>query len=247
MRLERLPADAWARHDPSLAQRLVRRLATRPGRLIYRHRAYGHEPRVPAEGGFLLAPGPHGSYVDPFVFALGQNRTRLRFMAKYQALEWPVTGRLIRWVGGFPVHRGGGRSETALDVAKTVVESGDGLVIFMEGHLVLSHEGLGTPRSGLARLALATGVPVVPVAAWGAKRPSAYGRRWWRYRPKVTVVWGAPLQFEREENPDEARVAEVRDAVWAEVSRCFEQARTIAHMPGGRPPAGTPLEAMVLS
>lgn len=247
MKIDHLQPVDWAHHDPSLPQRLVRRLVTRPGRLMYRYRGYGHEPRVPESGGFLLAPGPHGAFADPLIFALGQPRTRLRFMAKYQSLEWPLVGRLIRWAGGFPVHRGGGRSEAALEVARTVVESGDGLVMFMEGRLELEHDGLGTPRNGLARLALATGAPVVPVAAYGAKRARAYGRRWWWHWPRVTVVWGRHLQFEQEASPSEERVAEVRDEIWAEVTRCFRDARAIASAPGGRPAAGTPLREAVAS
>ncbi|MCW2922848.1 MAG: phospholipid/glycerol acyltransferase [Thermoleophilia bacterium] len=235
MKLEtRTPAD-WANQPPTLAQRLARWIVRRPGRLLYRYRGYGHQPRVPAEGGFLMAPGPHGAFADPFIFALGQPRPWLRFMAKHQALEWPIAGRMIRWGGGFPVHRGSGRSGAGLEVARAVVEAGDGLVVFMEGHLVLDHDGLGTPRSGLARLALATGAPVVPVAAWGSKRAEAYGRRWWWHWPRVTVFWGEPMHFDREEDPSEERVAEVRDAVWAEVGRCFERAKAIAHTPGGRP------------
>lgn len=241
MRIDHLTPDDWIDRDTAWVQRLVRICFSRPGRWWMRYRGYGHQPRVPDEGGFLLAPAPHGAFGDPFVFGLGQPRRQLRFMAKYQALEWPLIGRLIRWGGGFPVHRGGSRSHAALAVAERVLEAGDGIVIFMEGHLVLDHDGLGTPRSGLARLALWTGVPVVPAAAYGSKRARAYGSRWYRHWPKTTVVWGPHLQFEAEEEPSEERVAEVRDAIWAEVSRCFDQARAIHFRPGGRPPAGTPL------
>jgi 1-acyl-sn-glycerol-3-phosphate acyltransferase len=175
------------------------------------------------------------------VFGLGQTRTRLRFMAKFEALEWPLAGRLIRWCGGFPVHRGSGRGAAGLEVARAVVESGDGLVVFMEGRMVLEHDGLGDPHSGLARLALSTGAPVVPAAAYGGKRARAYGKRWWQYWPKVTAVWAEPISFERESDPSPERVTEVRDAIWAEVTRCFGQARAIHFHPGGRPPIGTPL------
>lgn len=242
MRIGQLTPADWTHVDPTPLQRLIRALVTRPGRWWLRFRAYGHQPRVPDEGGFLLAPGPHGAYADPFVFALGQPRTRLRFMAKHEALEWPVVGRLIRWGGGFPVHRGGGRGAGALQVAQAVVDSGDGVVVFMEGKLVLDHDGLGTPRDGLARLALMTGAPVVPVAAYGAKRPSAYGRRWWWHRPCVTLVWGEPLRFEREDAPASERVAAVRDEIWASVTTCFDHARAIAERPGGRPPHDDPID-----
>lgn len=243
MRIDHLHPHDWPGRGAGWIQQLGRLLLRWPGAWWTRYRAYGHEPRVPETDGFLLAPGPHGAYVDPFYYALGQGR-RLRFMAKYEVLEWVLVGRLIRWAGGFPVHRGA-RSSTALEIARHVLEAGDGLVIFMEGRLVLEHDRLGQPRNGLARLALATGAPVVPAGMWGNKRPSVYGRRWWWYRPTVTVVWGEPVRFELEHAPSEERVAQVREAIWVEVQRCFDAARTIAHMPGGRPPAGTPLAAML--
>jgi 1-acyl-sn-glycerol-3-phosphate acyltransferase len=88
-------------------------------------------------------------------------------------------------------------------------------------------------------------VPVVPAAAWGSKRAEAYGKRWWAHRPKITVVWGAPITFDREAEPSEERVAEVRESIWAEVTRCFEQAKAIGTAPGKRPPAGTPLDEAI--
>lgn len=221
-------AATWTHVDPSPLQRWIRRIVTRPGRWWLRYRASGHEPRVPDTGGFILAPAPHGAYADPFIFALGQQRTRLRFMAKFEVLEWPIVGRVVRWGGGFPVHRGGGKSSAALDIANAVIESGDGVVVFMEGRLGLDDDGLGTPRNGVARLALATGAPVVPVAAYGAKRARAYGKRGWMHRPKVTVVWGAPMSFPREASPSDDRIAEVRDLIWESITTAFAEARANA-------------------
>ena len=241
MKIDHLTPADWAHRDPTIPQRLRRYLATWPGRLTFRYRGFGHQPRVPESGGFLLAPGPHGAFADPFIYALGQSRV-LRFMGKYQVFEWFFVGRLARWGGGFPVHRGGSRSEKALEVARTVIESGDGVVMFMEGTLILDHDGLGTPRSGLARLALETGCPVVPVAAYGAKRAKAYGKPWWRHWPKVTTVWGEPVSFPREEQPSLERIAEVREEIWSHVQHCFDQAKAIHLLPGGRPPAGTTVE-----
>jgi len=107
--------------------------------------------------------------------------------------------------------------------------------MFMEGRLV-REPGLGAPRSGLAVLALTTGVPVVPVAAWGNKPAWVYGRkrRPWR-RAMTTVVWGEPLSFPREVNPSAERVVEVRDQIWAEVARLHAYARELHERPGGRP------------
>ena len=225
MKLDGLGPDDWVRVAPGAPQRIVRVLLSRPGRWWLRYRAFGHLPRVPEEGGFILAPAPHGAFMDPFIFGLGQPRRQLRFMAKYQALEWPVVGRIIRWAGGFPVHRGGGRSAGALEIATRVIDCGHGVVVFMEGKLVLDHDGLGTPRNGVARLALATGAPVVPVAAYGCKRARAYGKQWWQHRPRATLVWGEPLRFDREEAPSDERVFEVTESIWHAIVACFDEAR----------------------
>lgn len=223
---ERTP-EAWATIDPGSFQRRLRRMVTRPGRWWYRVRNVGSVPRVPEEGGFLVAPGPHGSYADPLLIGFGQRRT-LRFMAKHQVFGWPLLGRLIGRAGGFPVYRGrGDRGADAITVARAVVESGDGVVIFMEGRLELDHVGLGTPRDGLARLALATGAPVVPVGMSGTKRARVYGSRWWRHRPRVTLAWGEPLCFEREDAPTAERIAQVREAIWSAVGECFDHARAV--------------------
>ena len=194
MKLERYRPKDWA-CPPTLLQRACRALLARPGRWFVRYRAYGAQPRVPANGGFLLAPGPHGSFRDPLVFGLGQERPQLRFMVAEKVMRLPLVGRFLRWGGGFPVIRGQGRSD-ALLIARTVATSGEGVVVFMEGKLVLDTEGLGTPRDGLARLALETGLPVVPVAGYGTKRRTVYRRPWWRGPQAVSMCWGEwPMSF----------------------------------------------------
>jgi len=239
MKLERYNPEDWASSTPTLLQRFARFVFSVPGRWLLRFKGYGPQFRVPADGGFLLAPGPHGAFRDPLVFGLGQQRTRLRFMVAEKVMRLPVVGRIVRWGGGFPVIRGNGRSEDALTVARTIVNSGDGVCVFAEGKLVLDGPGLGEPRSGLARLALSTGIPVVPVAGYGTKRRSAYGRPWWRGPHPVTICWGEPLNFPLEENPTPERVAEVRDLIWEQVARLYDVAHHIATSSGRRPKANT--------
>lgn len=230
MRIEDLTAEDWVRVNPHRRQQVIRLLTRRIGRLIFRYRGYGRE-RIPGEGGFIIAPN-HGSYVDGFFFGSSTNR-QLRFMSKYQALEWPIIGRIIRWGGGFPV-RPGQDGQPALLIAERVLEAGHGLIMFMEGKLVRTPE-LAAPYSGLARLALRTGVPVVPVAAWGNKPAWVYGRRRFTALPKTTVVWGEPIVFAREEAPSDERVIEVRDAIWAEVARLHRYAHDLHTATGRRP------------
>lgn len=219
--------EYWTGIDPVRWQRVGRLLTRRIGKLICGYRAFGSD-QVPAEGPFIIAPN-HASYLDALFFAHGFNRT-LRFMAKYQALEWPIVGRMIRRCGGFPVRRGVD-GQPALAIARAILESGDGLMMFMEGKLVRDRPQLGEPRRGLALLALQTGAPVVPVAAWGTKPPHAFGRRrkWWRRR-RTTVVWGRPITFERIEEPAAEQVEQARDRIWRQVEHLFEVAGTVHRM-----------------
>jgi 1-acyl-sn-glycerol-3-phosphate acyltransferase len=235
MKLEDRPHEHWSSVDPRRLQRGFQIFLRAPGRWLYQYRAYGPHPRVPEDGGFIIAPN-HGSYVDPFIFGLGQHRLNLRFMTKYEAMEWPVLGRIFRTWGAFPVHRGSSRAAAALSIARHVLEHGGGLMLFPEGTISRGHDGLGIPRNGIALLALWTGVPVVPVAAWGAKKSRYYGKRrpLWR-RPKVTVLWGQPFQFPQEDEPSEERIAEVRDMIWDEIVRLYGLARELQERPEGRP------------
>jgi 1-acyl-sn-glycerol-3-phosphate acyltransferase len=230
MKIDHLDIADWVNINPHRFQTIARIATRRIGRWLFRYRGYGRE-RIPAQGGFIIAPN-HGSYLDGFFFGHGTDR-HVRFMAKYQALEWPVVGRIIRWGGGFPVRRGSD-GQPALTIAEQVLASGHGLIMFMEGRLVRTPD-LGEPYRGLAVLALRSGVPVVPVAAWGNKPAYVYGRRRWPSWPRTTVVWGEPMSFPSEEEPSDERVCEVRDAIWAAVTELHEHARELHHHPNGRP------------
>jgi 1-acyl-sn-glycerol-3-phosphate acyltransferase len=228
--------DKWVRVRPHRLQRLARLITRRPGKLLFNYRAFGAE-RIPAEGGFIIAPN-HGGWFDSAFFAFfahGHNRT-IRFMAKYQVLEWPIVGPIVARGGAFPVRKGHGQSRAALEVARRILQQGHGLMMFMEGRMVRDTAELGEPHRGLAVLALQSGVPVVPVAGWGIKPAWAYGRkrRPWR-RPRVTVVWGEPMYFPKVEEPSMQLVERVRDVIWAEVTRLHGFARQLDAMES-RPP-----------
>jgi 1-acyl-sn-glycerol-3-phosphate acyltransferase len=198
--------------------------------VLFRYRAYGRE-NVPADGGFIVAPN-HGSMLDGFMFGLGLPRPA-RFMVGAHNFRWPVMGWILRWGGGFPVSRGE-TGRPALEVARRVLARGQGLIIFMEGALVRTPE-LGIPHSGLAVLALQTGAPVVPVAAYGAKPAWVFGRRRWWWSAKTTIVWGAPLRFTTDVDPAQELVTRVRDEIWSEIGRLHDLARELHEQPGGRP------------
>ena len=128
---------------------------------------------VPAEGGVILAAN-HISAVDPFVlgdFVLFGVRRPPRYMAKSTLFEGTgLVARIMRGAKQIPVHRGSADASMALRDAVTALQSGEVVVIYPEG--TVSRDPGKWPmraRTGVARLALLSGAPVVPVAQWGAQ------------------------------------------------------------------------------
>jgi glycerol-3-phosphate dehydrogenase (NAD(P)+) len=162
---------------------------------------------VPRKGGVLLAPN-HRSFLDPFVIGTCIPRP-IYFMAKQEMFRGRFRSWILNCMGAFPVRRGES-DEEAMETARLLLEQGKVVVIFPEGTRIRSGS-LGVPKSGVGRLALETGAPVVPIAVIGSER----ARRGWRVRPvKVRIRLGRPLTFPRVENPSAHLAREVTARIW---------------------------------
>jgi 1-acyl-sn-glycerol-3-phosphate acyltransferase len=211
----RPPEYFWRFHERSRTREpdwmydLARVLLTPPTLVFYRLRAIGAE-HVPTTGPVILAPN-HFSQWDHF-FAGVFVRRKVRFMAKSQLFSNPVI-EYIFWHGGaFPVRRGH-QDEEAFKTAYAILERGGCLLMYPEGGRSRSG-GLGEPRPGVGRIALESGVPVIPVAIHGSQGV----RRWRKLRfPKVTVQYGQPFAFAREEAPSRERQLEVAAEIFGRV------------------------------
>ncbi len=181
-------------------------------RFAFRLRA-GDAERVPATGPVILAPN-HFSAMDHWFVGILLPR-RVRFMAKSQLFKGRFLEFLISHAGAFPVRRGQ-HDEEAIVTAIRILESGGVLVMYPEGGRSRSGR-IGTKaRPGIGRLALETGVPVVPVAVIGSERV----RNWHRLRlPAVVVSYGAPLRYEPEPEPTLEHQQQVADEVLAAVRK----------------------------
>ncbi|MFB3739421.1 MAG: lysophospholipid acyltransferase family protein [Candidatus Velamenicoccus archaeovorus] len=165
------------------------------GRLLFRLRYVGTE-RIPRTGPAIVA-GNHVSALDGIAVALatGERAHRMtRFLAAAEFFAKPQFGWALRSFRQIPLHRGRG-DEGALDEAIRTLRSGALAGIFPEGRVNPHPEELQRGRSGLARLALPTGAPVIPVGIWGTQdrwpREGLHLRRPWR--PRVAVVYGEPI------------------------------------------------------
>ncbi|NAZ84223.1 1-acyl-sn-glycerol-3-phosphate acyltransferase, partial [Kineococcus sp. R8] len=155
--------------------------------------------RVPASGPVILASN-HLSLTDP-IFLPVVLRRRITFVAKADLFTGPgLRGRLggafFRGIGMLPVDRSGGRaSQAAIAAAVGVLRAGEVFGIYPEG--TRSPDGrLYRGRTGVARIALESGVPVLPVAMIGTEAVFPRGRLLPRVR-RVGVVIGEPLDFSR--------------------------------------------------
>jgi len=198
---------------------LARAILEPPARLYFRFRGIGRE-NIPKKGGVIVALN-HRSFLDPFLI-VGLTRRQAFFVAKRELFEKPgLYGRVASWfisnLGAFPIDRGVG-DEESMATARELIERGEVVMIFPEGTRVRPGP-LGHPRSGVGRLALETGAPVVPVAVYGTENV----RRGWRIYPrKITIRAGKPMTFPKTEHPDRELAAAVTSRIWPQVELLWE-------------------------
>lgn len=207
------PFHERARRGVGWTYNFVRALVTLPSFILYRTRAIGTE-NVPRSGPILLAPN-HFSQMDHFFTGLFLRR-KVRFMAKSQLFGPPVLTYIFSHGGVFPVRRGH-KDEEAFKTAFTILERGEMLLIYAEGGRSRTGQ-LGEVKPGIGRIALESGVAVVPVAIQGSEGV----RRWKRFRfPKVTVQFGEPLSFPVEKEPSRERQLEVATEIFDQVRQMY--------------------------
>jgi 1-acyl-sn-glycerol-3-phosphate acyltransferase len=211
------PIHDWSRtHGAGWVYDVVRIILTPICVLIYRTRAIS-TPNVPADGPFILAPN-HFSNMDHF-FSAVYLRRRVRFMAKSQLFfRNPILDYIYRVGGVFPVRRGH-HDEEAFITAHSILDRGGCVLIYAQGGRSRTGE-LGDARPGVGRLALESGVPVVPVAIHGSKGV----RGWKRLRfPKITIQYGEPVRFEAVTEPTKEQQLEAATEVFAVVKAMYER------------------------
>jgi 1-acyl-sn-glycerol-3-phosphate acyltransferase len=154
---------------------------------------------VPSSGPAILASN-HLAVADSFFLPLVVRR-RITFLAKSEYFTGSgLKGWLKRWfftaVGQVPIDRtDADAAQAALDTAERLLGKGKLLGMYPEG--TRSPDGrLYKGKTGLARLALQTGVPVIPVAMIGTNVVNPPGSKMWGFG-RVTVRFGKPMDFSR--------------------------------------------------
>jgi 1-acyl-sn-glycerol-3-phosphate acyltransferase len=173
-------------------------------RVLFKVRVEGAD-HVSADGPAILASN-HLSFSDSVFLPLVLKR-RITFVAKAEYFEDKKTAWLFRALGQIPIKReGGSASQRALDSAMGVLQSGGLFGIYPEG--TRSPDGcLYKGHTGVARLALETGAPVLPVAMVGTREAQPIGQVKPNFFSPIAVRIGRPMRFDRyADRADDPRV-----------------------------------------
>ncbi|MFN2543192.1 MAG: lysophospholipid acyltransferase family protein [Actinomycetota bacterium] len=177
------------------------------------------EEHVPKTGPAIIASN-HVGYLD-FVFlgVAARERGRLvRFMAMQEAFGHWLGGPLLRGMHHIPVDRSKGQGAAALSNALRALEAGEVIGLHPESRISRTLRP-GAAKSGAARMAIASGAPLIPAAVWGTQRLLARGRR--PRLPRgvaITVKLGPPIEVDGSDDAGEVttrlmdRIGELVDA-----------------------------------
>lgn len=178
---------------------------------------------IPKEGAVILASN-HLSFVDSIFLPLVVDR-RVVFLAKSEyftgkGLKGWLTRIFFEASGQLPIDRSGGKaSEASLNTGLQVLAEGKVLGIYPEG--TRSPNGiLYRGRTGIARLVLEAGVPVIPVAMVGTAEVMPIGSKLPRIR-RIGIILGEPLDFSRFDGLESDRfiLRSVTDEIVDEIRR----------------------------
>lgn len=154
---------------------------------------------VPKSGGAILASN-HLSFIDSIFLPLVVNR-RMAFLAKSEyftgkGLKGWATKLFFTATGQLPIDRSGGKaSEASLNTGLAVLGRGELLGIYPEGTRSPDSK-LYRGRTGVARMVLEAGVPIIPVAMIDTEKVMPIGKRMPRVR-RIGIIIGEPLDFSR--------------------------------------------------
>jgi 1-acyl-sn-glycerol-3-phosphate acyltransferase len=201
-------------------------------RLTFRVRVVGIE-HVPLNGPAIIA-FDHVSALDGPILAIALARgikRESRFLVAAEFFRRRVIGWILRRFDQIPIRRGE-QDGPALDAARTAVKGGALIAVAPEGTVNPDPDELLRIRSGVARIALPTGAPVIPVGIWGTQRrwPKS-GLTWARpWRPPLALAFGEPL-LPAGDVDDERDLEDFRDRLRVRLERQVDRARALTNEP----------------
>lgn len=193
---------------------MAKALLSRPLRRAYDIETDGLD-RLP-DGPSILAAN-HRSFMDSIFMALVVDRP-VAFLAKAEYFDRRRTAWLFRATGQIPLRRGSpAGARRALDAALDVLADGGTVGVYPEG--TRSRDGLlHRGNLGPARLAAASGAPIVPIGLVGTDAVQAPDERLPRVGKQITVRFGAPVRLDSRDAHDRGHLREATDALMADIA-----------------------------
>ncbi|MEU2698958.1 lysophospholipid acyltransferase family protein [Micromonospora aurantiaca (nom. illeg.)] len=216
-----------------------RRLAVvlvKPLMTVWTRRTWRGMEHLRRDGGVILVPN-HISHADPLVVAhyIYDAGRWPRFLGKASVFRVPVVGWILHRCQQIPVERGTVEAVKSLDKLVAALAEGGAVVIYPEGTTTREPDLWPMKgKTGAARLALATGAPVVPIAMVGPERmfDPRTARFGLRPRTPVTVIAGPPVDLSRWAGaaPTRPILEEMTDTIMLRIRDL------VAEIRGGTPP-----------
>jgi 1-acyl-sn-glycerol-3-phosphate acyltransferase len=203
---------------------------------VWTRRTWTGMDNLPRDGGVIIVSN-HLSHADPLVcahFVYDAGRWP-QFLGKASVFKVPVIGWIIKQCRQIPVERGTVDAARSLDTLVAAVKGGGAVIIYPEG-TTTKEPDLWPMRgkTGAARLALATGAPVVPLAMWGPEKIFDPRTSKVSLRPRipVTVAAGPPIDLGKWAGaaPTRAVLDEITEAIMLRLRDMLAEIR------GGTPP-----------
>lgn len=198
---------------------------------VFTKREWRGTQNLPKSGPVIVISN-HVSYADALLFAhfLYSNGRAVRYLGKDSVFKIPILGRIISSAGQIPVARQSDKASHALDSALGLLQAGHCVGIYPEG--TLTRDAKLWPmvaKTGIARLAIISRAPVIPIAQWGDQNLLApYSKKvvLWR-RTKISYLAGPALDFSKwyGKEEDQAALVEATAYAMAEITKLLEQIR----------------------
>ncbi len=172
----------------------------KPFLTIFTRRDWVGTQNLSGDEGIVLATN-HLSWFDPLIIShiLWDNDRPPRFLAKDSLFTVPFVGWILRDTGQIPVVRGTRDAALAVEAAVTAAQRGECVVVYPEGTITKDPDlWPGRAKNGAARIALTAGVPLVPMAHWGAHEVIGPYRKELRLLPRkmMRVAVGPPVDLD---------------------------------------------------
>lgn len=200
-------ARRYPRALPQPVLNLLRPLIGFISRLLWRVR-WKETQNIPDSGGVIIAAN-HQTYIDPFWVGAAVKRPT-RFLAWDAAFNWPIVGTCLKLFGAWPLQLEG-VDPAPIRLTLQWLREGGAVVIFPEGGRGNADASLKKFKAGAVRMALETGVPILPVTIRGGEKIWPNTRRLPRFFRAVEITYH-PLIYVEQCGDEETRACARRES-----------------------------------